>query len=140
MLQDIEQGNHDDYICEKYCRKYKRKFGQELPDCEFKGNKSKIKNLLQKIHIDADGSVYQMIRKPDDLTLEECQEAFDMLRLKKFGIETSDGEDFKIATTENQEKNVLELEVDTSSGQSDSKNSKENDYLLSKIEDLEVNL
>ena len=92
------------------------------------------------MHIDVNGSVYQMIRKPDDLTLEECQEAFDMLRLKKFGIETSDGEDFKIATTENQEKNVLELEVDTSSGQSDSKNSKENDYLLSKIEDLEVNL
>ena len=70
------------------------------------------------MHIDADGSVTEV----------------------QFGIETSDGEDFKIATTENQEKSVLELEVDTSSGQSDSKNSKENDYLLSKIEDLEVNL
>ena len=70
------------------------------------------------MHIDADGSVTEV----------------------QFGIETSDGEDFKIATTENQEKSVLELEVDTSTGQSDSKNSKENDYLLSKIEDLEVNL
>ena len=104
--------------CEEYCGKYKDIFGQGLPDCQFKGNKSKIQNLLRKVHIDADGSETQV----------------------QFGIETSDGEDFKIVTTENQEKNVLELEVDTSTGQSDSKNSKENDYLLSKIEDLEVNL
>ena len=57
MLQDIEKGNHGDYWCKKYCKDYKDRFGQELPDCQFKGNKSKIQNLLQKVHIDPDGSV-----------------------------------------------------------------------------------
>ena len=47
MLQDIEKGNHDDEKCEEYCRNYKKDFGHELPDCQFKGNKSKIQNLLK---------------------------------------------------------------------------------------------
>ena len=34
-----------------------RFFGQHLPDCEYKGNKSKIQKLIRKIHIDANGSV-----------------------------------------------------------------------------------
>ena len=59
-MQDIEKGNHDDYRCDKYCKKYKRDFGQELPDCEFKGNKSKIQNLIRKVQIDADGSVTEV--------------------------------------------------------------------------------
>ena len=60
MLQDIEKGNHDDYRCEEYCGKYKDIFGQGLPDCQFKGNKSKIQSLLRKVHIDADGSVTEV--------------------------------------------------------------------------------
>ena len=57
MLQDIEKGNHDDEACEEYCEKYQRYFYQELPECQFKGNKSKIQNLLRKVHIHEDGSV-----------------------------------------------------------------------------------
>ena len=60
MLQDIEKGNHDDQRCEEYCNDYKERFGQELPDCQFKGNKSKIQSLLRKVHIDADGSVTEV--------------------------------------------------------------------------------
>ena len=60
MLQDIEKGNHDDEKCEKYCKKYKEEFDQELPDCEFKGNKSKIQNLLQKVQIGPDRSVTEV--------------------------------------------------------------------------------
>ena len=55
-LQDIEKGIHDDNGCETYCKYYKREFGQELPDCEYKGNKSKIQKLIRKVHIDEDGS------------------------------------------------------------------------------------
>ena len=54
MLQDIEKGNHDDEKCEKYCKKYKEEFDQELPNCQFKGNKSKIQDLIRKVHIDVD--------------------------------------------------------------------------------------
>ena len=53
MLQHIEKGNHDDKECEKYRIRYKEEFGQELPDCQFKGNKSKIQNLIRKVHISA---------------------------------------------------------------------------------------
>ena len=60
FLQDIEKGHHDDQECEKYCKQYKKIIGQELPDCEYKGNKSKIQNLIRKIHIDANGSVTEI--------------------------------------------------------------------------------
>ena len=60
MLQDIEKGNHDDKAYEEYCNDYKRHFGQELPDCQFKGNKSKIQNLIRKVHIDEDGIVTEV--------------------------------------------------------------------------------
>ena len=66
QLQDIEKGNHDDKACEKYCNAYKDNFGQELPDCEFKGNKSKIQSLIRKVHIDADGSLTEV--RFDDLS------------------------------------------------------------------------
>ena len=56
-LQEIEKGNHDDEACDNHCIRYKGRFGQELPDCQFKGNKSKIQELIQKVHINADGSV-----------------------------------------------------------------------------------
>ena len=42
-------------MCEEYCQKYKRDFAQELPDCQFKGNKSKIQDLIKKVHINAAG-------------------------------------------------------------------------------------
>ena len=72
MLQDIEQGNHDDYICEKYCRKYKRDFDQELLKCQFKGNKSKIQSLLQKeassqFRSNVDYLLSKMLSKIEDL-------------------------------------------------------------------------
>ena len=60
MLQDIEKGNHDDEKCEEYCYRYNDWFDQELPDCQFKGNKSKIQNLIQKVHINANGSVTEV--------------------------------------------------------------------------------
>ena len=59
-MQDIEKGNHDDEACERYCRKYKDRFGQKLPDCQFKGNKSKIQNLIRKVKIDLDGNVTEV--------------------------------------------------------------------------------
>ena len=71
----MEKGNHDDKKCEEYCKRYKRGFGQELPDCQFKGNKSKIQNLIRKVIINADGS-----------GVTEVQ----------FGNKTSSDEDFKI--------------------------------------------
>ena len=81
MLQDIEKGNHKDEACEEYCKKYKDRFGQELPECQFKGNKSKIQNLVQKVQIDENGSVTEI----------------------QFGNETPNNEDFNTATTESQE-------------------------------------
>ena len=46
------KGKHDNEACEAYCQDYKAEFGQKLPDCEFKGNKSKIQKLIRKVHID----------------------------------------------------------------------------------------
>ena len=60
LLQDIEEGKHDDEECEEYCRRYKGMFDQELPDCQFKGNKSKIQSLIRKVQICADGSVTEI--------------------------------------------------------------------------------
>ena len=60
MLQDIEKGNHDDKKCEEYRKEYKDQFGQKLPKCKFKGNKSKIQNLLRKVLVDTDGSVTEV--------------------------------------------------------------------------------
>ena len=60
LLQDIEKGKHDNEKCEEYCEEYKRWFDQELPDCQFKGNKSKIQSLIRKVKIDADGSVTEV--------------------------------------------------------------------------------
>ena len=39
---------------------YKDSFGEELPDCQFKDNKSKIQNLIRKVHIDAYGNVNEV--------------------------------------------------------------------------------
>ena len=59
-LQNIEKGNHDDKECDRYCEDYKDLFDQELPDCQFKGNKYKIQGLLRKVHIGADGYVTEV--------------------------------------------------------------------------------
>ena len=61
MLQDIEKGNHDDEACEEYCKKYKDRFGQELPDCQYKGNKSEIQKLIKKVHVDVKGNVTEIL-------------------------------------------------------------------------------
>ena len=51
ILQEIEKGNHNDNLCECYRNKYRNRYGQELPDCEYKGNKSKVRNLIRKVHV-----------------------------------------------------------------------------------------
>ena len=68
LLRDIEKGKHDNEKCEEYCQEYKDTFGQELPDCQFKGNKSKIQNLIRKVQIDENGIVteVQFDNKPSD--------------------------------------------------------------------------
>ena len=68
LLQDIEKGKHDNEECEKYCQGYKDTFEQKLPDCEFKGNKLKIQQLIRKVHIDENGIVteVQFDNKPSD--------------------------------------------------------------------------
>ena len=108
LLQDIEKGKHDNEACEKYCQKYKDTFHQKLPDCEYKGNKLKIQQLIRKVHIDENGSVTEV----------------------QFVKETSHDEDLKIATTENQLTNLLKVEQDTSIEQSDLTNSKKNDIKM----------
>ena len=67
-LQDIEKGNHDDEKCKEYCKDYKERFGQELLECQFKGNKSKIQKLIRKVHIGENGIVteVQFDNKPSD--------------------------------------------------------------------------
>ena len=60
LLQDIEKGKHDNEKCEEYCQIYKNRFKQELPECEFKGNKSKIQKLIQKVYIDKNGIVTEV--------------------------------------------------------------------------------
>ena len=96
-MQDIEKGNHDDEACEEYCQKYKEEFGQELPDCQFKGNKSKIKNLLRKLYIDSGGNVSEV----------------------QFSDETTFDEDFQIAIAEKQEMTNPNVEQDLNEFQFD---------------------
>ena len=59
-LHDIEKGNHDDEACRKYFKKYQERIGQKLPECQFKGNKSKIQKLIRKVHIDENGIVTEV--------------------------------------------------------------------------------
>ena len=67
-MQDIHKGNHDDKGCDKYCNKYKDWLGQELPDCQFKGNKSEIRKLIRKVRIDANGSVDEVQSLDEEIT------------------------------------------------------------------------
>ena len=62
-LQDIETGNHDDFWCDWYCRRYKDRFGQKLPDCQYKGNKAEIQKLIKKVHVDVKGNVTEILRR-----------------------------------------------------------------------------
>ena len=64
--------------------------------------------MLRKVHINADGSVTEV----------------------QFVNETSDDEDFKIVTTENQETNISKVKQDTSIDQSDLANSKKKDVKM----------
>ena len=59
-LQIIEEGKHDYQNCAKYSKRYKSTFGQDLPYCQFIGNKSKIQKLMRKLHIDADGNATEV--------------------------------------------------------------------------------
>ena len=94
MLQDIEKGKHDDEKCKEYHREYiydKEEFVKDLEDCEYKGNKYKIQNLVRKIQIDADGIVTEVqfdnevialaaIQQRQQLQIENLQEENKMLR------------------------------------------------------------
>ena len=65
-------GIHNDQECEEYCEEYIDWFGkwfdedykniidQKLPFCQFKGNKSKIQNLIRKVQIDKNGRVTEV--------------------------------------------------------------------------------
>ena len=56
FLEDIEEGKHDDEMCEEYRKRYKDTWDQEI-GCQFKENSgSKIKNLIRKITIPSDTS------------------------------------------------------------------------------------
>ena len=59
-MQDIEKGNHDEEECEKDRKRYKLSYRQEVPNCEYKENKSKIQKLLGKVQIDANGIVTEI--------------------------------------------------------------------------------
>ena len=43
-------------MCKEYCRKYERQFRQVLPECQFKGKKCKIQNLIRKVRIASVGT------------------------------------------------------------------------------------
>ena len=125
MLHDIEKGNHNYGQCEHYCKKYKDVFSQELPECQFKGNKSKIQNLIQKVHINADRSVTEV----------------------QFRNETPNDEDFKITIAENQQIDGTGEEHVVQIGQSDTKYSKKNNTkseqtssLLTKMKNISLTL
>ena len=47
-------------------------FDQDLPDCEYKGNKSKIQKLIRKVQIDENGIVTEI--QFDDKTNDEDTE------------------------------------------------------------------
>ena len=64
--------------------------------------------MLRKVHINSDGSVTEV----------------------QFVNETSDDEDFKIVTTENQVTNTSKVKQDTSIDQSDLANSKKKDVKM----------
>ena len=59
-LEEITKGAHDDKECDRYGKRAQSTFGQVQPDCQFKGNKSKIKSLIKKIKVDSDGSVTEV--------------------------------------------------------------------------------
>ena len=82
-LLDIVKGFHDDKRCEKYCRKYKNWFDQELPDCQFKGNKSKIRSLIRKLHFNADGSVNLTVDYFNELKSKNREQKKELDELKK---------------------------------------------------------
>ena len=86
----MEKGNHDDKKCEEYCQKYKRDFAQELPDCQFKGNKSKIQKLIRKVHIDHNGS-YLTTKRDQKFVFARLQsviEVFIVLYFLHFRLHT----------------------------------------------------
>ena len=56
LLQDVQEGKHDDIKCQMYCEKYQRIFGKALA-CEFEGNKSQIQKLIRKVQVNADENV-----------------------------------------------------------------------------------
>ena len=80
LLQDIENGKHDNEKCEKYCQDYNSQFGQKLPECQYKSNPNKIQSLIRKVQINRDGSATEV----------------------QFESKTSNEEDIQIEPAENQ--------------------------------------
>ena len=50
-------------MCERHREIYKKRFGQDLPDCEYKGNMSKVQKLIRKILIDGNGQIMNKVQK-----------------------------------------------------------------------------
>ena len=86
-LQDIEKGNHDDKVCEEYHKRYKHWYGKELPNCQFKSNKSQIQNLIRKVHVDANGSLLEV--NPIDKEIQTLMSSNLVQQLLSMGIDAS---------------------------------------------------
>ena len=60
-LANIENGIHYDDECDSYCKRFEDRFDQVLPECRFKGNRSKIQGLITKVHVNADGTSTEIL-------------------------------------------------------------------------------
>jgi len=91
-LQNIEKGIHDDEVCENHCKKYKKDFGQDLPHCEYKGNKSKIQKLIQKVHLDDTDGERVRLNLADNtaLTIKNAELLLENAELRKKLDEAND--------------------------------------------------
>ena len=91
FLEDIEEGKHDDEMCEDYRKRYKDTWDQEI-GCQFKENsESKIKNLIRKITILSDTS-------PDESTGNSEISNGEDQKLEQFEYEDNDDQELKSRT------------------------------------------
>ena len=76
-------------MCNCYRIKYKHRYGQELQDCEYKGDKSKIRNLIRKVHVTNESVIQNLTeelasarRKSTELLIEnkELRKKLDELK------------------------------------------------------------
>ena len=79
-------------MCEEYHKNYKIRFDQELPDCEYKGNKSKIQKLLRKVQIDANGIATEIQfdnkKNDEEMNVSKVQKLLRKVQIDANGSET----------------------------------------------------